>query len=99
VATDLRKTTVTPVPPDNVRIPHRHSVPHTAPDSLALTTVRKTSDVSHAPTLAELIADIEAHMSAHMDERTASFEAGYKRCHGITSYRQRRYGYRMTVHT
>jgi hypothetical protein len=32
----------------------------------------------HAPTIAELIAGIEARMSAHMDDRIASFVTGYK---------------------
>jgi hypothetical protein len=62
----------------DLRIPSRHSVLQTAPDCLALTTVKQTFDVPHAPTIAELTAGIEARMSAHMDERIASFETGYK---------------------
>jgi hypothetical protein len=62
----------------DLRIPRRHSVPHTAPDCLALTTVKQTFDVPHAPTIAKLTASIEVRMSAHMDERIASFEMGYK---------------------
>jgi hypothetical protein len=53
-------------------------VPHTVPDCLALTTVKQTFDVPHAPTIAELAAGIEARMPAHMDERIASFEMGFK---------------------
>jgi hypothetical protein len=66
----------------DLRIPRRHSVPHTAPDCLALTTVKQTFDVPHAPTIAELTAGIKARMSAHMDERIASFETGYSQRHG-----------------
>jgi hypothetical protein len=66
----------------DLRTPRRHSVPHTAPDCLALTTVKQTFDVPHAPTIAELTAGIEARMSAHMDERIASFETGYSQRHG-----------------
>jgi cobalamin biosynthesis protein CobT len=77
-ATDLLKTTVTPMPSENVRIPRHHSVPHTAPDRLAPTTVRQTSDVTHALTLAELTANIEARMSTRMDERIASLDADNK---------------------
>jgi hypothetical protein len=66
------------VPSDNVRIPRRHSVQQTAPDCLAMTTVKQTSDVPHAPTIAELTAGIEARMLAHLDERIASFETGFK---------------------
>jgi hypothetical protein len=62
----------------DLRIPRRYSVPHTAPDCLALTTVKQVFDVPHAPTMAELTAGIEARMSARMDERTSSFETGYK---------------------
>jgi hypothetical protein len=62
----------------DLRTPRRHSVPHTAPDCLALTTVKQTFDAPHATTIAELTAGIEARMSAHMDERIASFETGYK---------------------
>jgi hypothetical protein len=62
----------------DLRIPRRHLVPLTVPDCLALTTVKQTFDVPHAPTIAELTAGIEARMSAHMDERIASFETGYK---------------------
>jgi hypothetical protein len=62
----------------DLRIPRRHSVPHKAPDCLALIKVKQTFDVPHAPTIAEIAAGIEARMSAHMDERVASFETGYK---------------------
>jgi hypothetical protein len=62
----------------DLRTPRRHSVPHTAADCLPLTTVKQTFDVPHALTIAELTAVIEARMSAHMDERIASYETGYK---------------------
>jgi hypothetical protein len=62
----------------DLRIPRRHSVPHTTPDCLALTTVKQTFDVPLAPTIAELTAGIEARISANMNERFASFETGYK---------------------
>jgi hypothetical protein len=62
----------------DLRIPRRHSVPHTAPDCLALTMVKLKFDVPYAPTIAELTAGIEARMSAHMNEPMASFETGYE---------------------
>jgi hypothetical protein len=62
----------------DLRIPRRHSVPHTAPDCLALTTFKQTFDVPHVPTIAELTSGIKARMSAYIDEHTASFETGYK---------------------
>jgi hypothetical protein len=67
------------VPVNNISIPRRHSVPHSAPDTLALTTVRQAPDVPHTPTLAELTPDIEARMSARLDQCIASLEADHKR--------------------
>jgi hypothetical protein len=77
-APDLRRTPVSSVPVDNIRIPRCHSMSHSAPDPLASTTVRQTSDVPHTSTLAETTADIEARMSARLDQRIASLEADYK---------------------
>jgi hypothetical protein len=46
---DLRKTKVNPMPIDNVRIPHRHSVPHSAPTSLNPTTGWQTLRIFTLP--------------------------------------------------